>query len=50
MADGAERLQVAHKVLSSSAVVRLDVVDLPEIPFDRSVDHFVQLETHREEQ
>lgn len=48
VADGAERLQVVQRALSSSAVDRPDVVDLPEIPFDRSADHLIQLETQTE--
>lgn len=48
VADGAESLQVVQRALSSSAVDRPDVVDLPEIPFDRSAYHLVQLETHTE--
>lgn len=48
VADGAESLQVVQRALSSSAVDRPDVVDLPEIPFDRGAYHLVQLETHTE--
>lgn len=48
VADGAKRLKVVQRALSSSAVDWPNVVDLPEIPFDRSADHLVQLETHTE--
>lgn len=48
VADGAERLKVVQRALSSSAVDWPNVVDLPEIPFDWSADHLVQLETHTE--
>lgn len=44
MADGAERLQVVQKALSSSTVHRLDVVHLPEVALYRVTDHLVQLE------
>lgn len=43
VADGAERLQVVQKALSSSAVHRLDVIHLPEVAFDWVTDHLVQL-------
>lgn len=45
VADRAERLQVIQGALSSSAVHRPDVVNLPEIPLHRSADHLVQLKT-----
>lgn len=47
VADSAECLQVVQRALASSAVDRTDVVNLPEIPFNRSSDHLVQLEAHR---
>lgn len=40
-------LQVVQRALASSAVDRTDVVNLPEIPFNGSSDHLVQLEAHR---
>lgn len=43
MADSAECLQVVQRALASSAVDWTDVVNLPEIPFNRSSDHLVQL-------
>lgn len=46
MADGAKCLQVIQRALSSSTVDWLDVVDLPEITFNRSSDHLVQLKEH----
>lgn len=53
MTDGAQCLQVIQRALSSSTVDRLDVVDLPEITFNGSSDHLVQLKeqgTSREHQ
>lgn len=44
MADGAKGLQVIQRALSSPTVNRLDVVDLPEIAFNGSPDHLVQLQ------
>lgn len=48
VADCAECLQVVQRALASSAVHWTDMVDLPEIPFDRSSYHLVQLEAHPE--
>lgn len=48
MADGAKSLQVIQSALSSPTVHRLDVVDLPEITFNGSPDHLVQLQKHGE--
>lgn len=44
VADGAKRLQVVQKALSSSTVHWLDVVHLPEVAFYWVTDHLVQLE------
>lgn len=46
MADGAKCLQVIQRALSSPTVNRLDVVNLPEITFNGSPDHLVQLQKH----
>ncbi len=44
MADGTKGLKVLEGTLSSSSVHGVNVVHLPEMSFNRTLNHFIQLQ------